>query len=80
MPCPHKFQKCLNLDKLDFAPETLIVGTFNPAWPEDNYAEWFYGRTGNNYFWDVLAESSISLIMNLYEPRGLTHVDWKTFL
>lgn len=54
MPCPHKFQKYLNLENLDFAPETLIVGTFNPAWPEDNYAEWFYGRFRNNHFWDVL--------------------------
>lgn len=77
MPCPHKFQEYLNLEKLDFAPETLIVGTFNPAWLEDNYAEWFYGRTGNNYFWDVLPR--------LYQPdlnlrtKGYEHVDWKLF-
>lgn len=39
MPCPHKFQEDLNLDKIDFKPETLIQGTFNPTWPEGNYAE-----------------------------------------
>jgi len=54
MACNHKFKKYLKLEKLDFIPETLIVGTFNPAWPAGNYAEWFYGRTSNNYFWEVL--------------------------
>lgn len=58
MPCPHKFSKYLNLDKLTFQPTTLIVGTFNPAWPAHNHAEWFYGRTDNNYFWDVLPRLS----------------------
>jgi len=54
MPCRHKFQDYLNLDLIDFAPTTLIVGTFNPDWPEGNNAQWFYGRTQNNYFWDIL--------------------------
>jgi hypothetical protein len=54
MPCQHKFIEDLNLKKIDFEPTTLIVGTFNPAWPANNRAEWFYGRTRNNYFWDVL--------------------------
>lgn len=62
MPCNHKFQSYLNLERLDFQPTTLIVGTFNPEWPVGNYAEWFYGRidgdindhnTGN-HFWAVL--------------------------
>jgi len=77
MPCPHKFQSYLNLDRLDFVPETLIVGTFNPAWPEGNYAEWFYGRTGNNYFWDVLPrmyESDLNLRKREFGPK-----DWKLF-
>lgn len=54
MPCNHKFIDDLNLERLDFEPETLIVGTFNPEWPDNNQAEWFYGRTARNYFWDVL--------------------------
>ncbi len=60
MPCNHKFIEDLNLERLDFKPTTLIVGTFNPEWPEGNSAQWFYGRTHdihgnqNNNFWDVL--------------------------
>ena len=54
MPCENKFKSYLNLDRIDFLPKTLIVGTFNPAWPVSNPAEWFYGRTANNFFWDVL--------------------------
>lgn len=54
MPCNHKFRKHLLLQGLDFEPETLIVGSFNPEWPENNTAQWFYGRTENTYLWDVL--------------------------
>ncbi|MCF8451291.1 MAG: hypothetical protein K9G49_15570 [Taibaiella sp.] len=54
MPCPHKFSSYLQLDRLDFVPETLIVGTFNPAWPGINTSEWFYGNTDDNYFWDIM--------------------------
>ncbi|WP_367752469.1 hypothetical protein [Flavobacterium sp. WC2430] len=80
MPCPHKFLDDLNLDQLNFEPETLIVGTFNPAWPANNQAEWFYGRTHdqhgnvNNNFWDVLPR--------LYGENSLinaTPVEWKAF-
>ena len=59
MACNHKFIDFLNLERLDFEPTTLIVGTFNPM-IEGNLAEWFYGRTHdehgnrNNNFWDVL--------------------------
>lgn len=74
MPCNHKFKEYLHLEKLDFEPTTLIVGTFNPAWPESNYAEWFYGRTTNNYFWDLLPK--------IYKQESLqnkSHKEWKTF-
>ncbi|QHS56807.1 hypothetical protein GWR56_15100 [Mucilaginibacter sp. 14171R-50] len=60
MPCLHKFNTELYLEHLDYDPETLILGTFNPAWPEENSAKWFYGRTRNskgkqsNNFWEVL--------------------------
>ena len=74
MPCVHKFEKYLDLTKLDFEPTTLIIGTFNPAWPEGNKAEWFYGRTGSNYFWELLG--------GLYGDQGLINKeadDWKAF-
>ncbi|HEY0667920.1 MAG TPA: hypothetical protein VGD22_07070 [Sphingobacteriaceae bacterium] len=78
MPCPHKFIENLNLENLDFTPTTLMVGTFNPAWPANNQAQWFYGRTPNNYFWDVLPA--------LYQQAGLRNINagdrpviWKQF-
>jgi len=64
----------LNLENLDFQPTTLIVGTFNPTWPENNQAQWFYGRTQNNYFWDVLPR--------LYGEQSLLNAnpdEWKQF-
>lgn len=74
MACLHKFHQYLNLERLDFQPTTLIVGTFNPSWPAPNSSAWFYGRTKNNYFWDVLPR--------LYNPnlnlRRATGEDWKS--
>ena len=72
MACQHKFQKDLIPD-LDFNPETLILGTFNPEFPKSNKAEWFYGRLENN-FWDVLPR--------LYNEKSLrckSVSDWKSF-
>lgn len=54
MSCDHKFSKHLELNTIDFQPTTLIIGTFNPQWPDGNEAEWFYGRTAENYFWDIV--------------------------
>lgn len=80
MPCPHKFLDDLNLGYVDYKIETLIVGTFNPEWPENNQAEWFYGRTHdqyglrNNSFWDVLPR--------VFGDESLldgTPQDWKSF-
>jgi hypothetical protein len=75
MACQHKFYDYLQLQRLDdFKPEILIVGTFNPEWPEGNYAEWFYGRTDNNYFWDLLPR--------MFGDSGLRnqdHFNWKTY-
>lgn len=80
MACLHKFHEYLTLERLDFEPTTLIVGTFNPAWPAGNPAQWFYGRTHdehgnqNNNFWEVLPR--------LYGKESLinaTPVDWKAF-
>ncbi|MBK8815762.1 MAG: hypothetical protein IPN42_09775 [Methylococcaceae bacterium] len=75
MPCRHKFITDLHLEQLDFEPATLIVGTFNPDWDIlSNYAQWFYGRTRNNYFWDVLPR--------LYGEQPLRQAspsEWKAF-
>lgn len=80
MACIHKFESYLNLERLDFEPATLIVGTFNPSLPADNTAEWFYGRTHdehgnqNNNFWDVLPR--------LFGEESLINAgsdQWKTF-
>ena len=74
MPCDHKFKEYLDLDKLDFEPTTLVVGTFNPAWPASNNAEWFYGRTDESYFWHVLPR--------LYGTESLLDkraTEWKLF-
>lgn len=72
MGCEHKFKKYLTLERLDFKPKTLIVGTFNPK-IEGNKAKWFYGRFDNN-FWDVLPR--------IYEKDSMrcsTPDDWKKF-
>ncbi len=54
--CTHKFINDLQLDYVDWEVNTLFIGTFNPGCcaEEDNEAEWFYGRTQNNMFWDTL--------------------------
>lgn len=58
MACIHRFAAWLNLplSLVDWEVNTLIVGTFNPGWEANNYASWFYGRTDNNYLWEVLPE------------------------
>jgi hypothetical protein len=74
MTCKHKFYTELDLSYVDYEPEMLIVGTFNPEWPKANYAEWFYGRTDANYFWDVLPR--------MFEGKSLltaTPTEWKAF-
>jgi hypothetical protein len=74
MPCHHKFIENLNCLELGFQPQILIIGTFNPEWPLNNYASWFYGRTNNNYFWDVLPR--------MFGDESLRHsnaINWKNY-
>jgi len=74
MACLNKFHNDLHLGHLDFEPTTLIVGTFDPEWPEGSAGEWFYGRAANNYFWHVLPR--------LYGEASLinaTSDEWKQF-
>ena len=60
MPCPHRFLGLHRVNSLfpDWEFETLIIGTFNPSWnfSKGQNADYFYGRTNRNYFWDVLPE------------------------
>lgn len=72
MACKHKFYNDLN-PILDFEPETLIVGTFNPEFPSTNKAEWFYGRIKNN-FWYVLPK-----VYGDESLRGKSPKEWKQF-
>ncbi len=74
MPCKHKFHKHLNLNNLDFIPTTLIIGSFNPEWPTNNYSDWFYGRVKNNYFWEILPR-----IYSYDNLRKKTKTDWINF-
>jgi hypothetical protein len=75
MACIHKFHNWLDLERINFQPTTLIIGTFNPGWNNiNNNATWFYGRTRNNYFWDILPR--------IYEDINLrhdNHLEWKAF-
>jgi hypothetical protein len=75
MACIHKFARDLNLEHLNFKPFTLVVGTFNPGWEQlANSAGWFYGRTHNNYFWDVLPR-----IYGHASLRKAPISEWKAF-
>lgn len=74
MACEHKFQSYLHLEKTDFEPTTLIVGTFNAAWPDRDNAKWFYDSNATNRFWEVLPRvyGEPSLI-------NATAAEWKQF-
>ncbi len=75
MVCLHKFADDLTLERLSFQPNTLIIGTFNPGWDTlNNAATWFYGRTRNNYFWDVLPR-----LHGQQDLRLAKRQDWKAF-
>jgi len=79
MPCNHKLIRDLDIERIDFEPTTLVVGTFIPEWPANN-VEWFYGQTHDaegkpsNNFWDILPR--------IYGEPGLidaTPAQWKQF-
>ena len=74
MACDHKFRSHLDLSLLGFEPETLIVGTFNPDLPAGNEAGWFYGRTTDSYFWDVLPR-----LYGAHSLGNATPAEWKQF-
>lgn len=75
--CPHKFKKDLQLDYVTWKVTTLFIGTFNPGCcQEKNNADWFYGRTERNMFWNTLGY--------IYEQNPLLGTEgnpeqWKAF-
>lgn len=74
MSCSNKFHSYLSLERIDFEPATLIVGTFDPEWPDKDKREWFYGNTEINRLWDILPK--------LYGEPSLinaTAAEWKQF-
>jgi hypothetical protein len=52
------------LDTTPYKPEIMFVGTFNPNTPNDNFADFFYGR---NYFWTAFK--------NLFSHNGVQLTD-----
>jgi len=79
MSCIHRFLGYHIENSLfsDWDIDTLIIGTFNPIWNfnNSNSAQYFYGRTKNNYFWDVLP-----LTLNQKGLRINSADDWIDFL
>jgi hypothetical protein len=74
MPVPHIFKQQLQLTELSYQPTTLIVGTFSPLMPGHNHAQWFYDRTEQNYFWEILPQ--------LYGEQSLLYAgpqQWQQF-
>jgi len=76
MSIPHKFYQTnftkefkthsAILDISPYKPEVMIIGTFNPATPNANFADFFYGR---NYFWTVFKNLFIHNSINLTKTR-----------
>lgn len=59
------------LDTTPYRPEVIVVGTFNPNTPNDNFADFFYGR---NYFWtafkNLFVNNGIQLTQTRMPRRG----------
>ncbi|MCD6013312.1 MAG: hypothetical protein K0Q79_3174 [Flavipsychrobacter sp.] len=73
MACNNKFRDQLDLEKIDFEPTTLIVGTFSPEWA-GNELRWFYDHPATGRFWEVLPV--------LYGAQSLINAtpgEWKQF-
>lgn len=79
MACQHRFlgkhQPNSLLPNWEF--DYLFIGTFNPAWNFNTgeSAPYFYGRTRNNYFWDLVPD-----IWDNRKMRKSNANEWETFL
>lgn len=79
MACLHRFfgKHIINSLLPNWEFEYLFIGTFNPAWNFNagQSAPYFYGRTRNNYFWDLVPD-----IWDNKKMRNSNPVDWEQFL
>ena len=79
MSCQHRFLGLHNKNSLlpDWEFDTLIIGTFNPNWnfSKGQNADYFYGRTSRNYFWDVLPQ-----VFGAEKLRNKKKDSWISFL
>lgn len=79
MACLHRFlgKHIINSLLPNWQFEYLFIGTFNPAWNFNagQSAAYFYGRTRNNYFWDLVPD-----IWDNRKMRNATPTDWELFL
>lgn len=81
MSISHKFRQTIFndqfqtnnaiLDITPYKPEVIIIGTFNPNTPNDNFADFFYGR---NFFWpafkNLFTHNNITLQKRRMPTRG----------
>jgi hypothetical protein len=79
MSCPHRFLGKHIAHSLfpHWEFEYLFIGTFNPSWtfPKGQSAAYFYGRTRNNYYWDLVPE-----IWSNQKMRRSNSIAWEQFI
>lgn len=79
MPCIHRFLGKYIDNSLfpNWDYDYLFIGTFNPGWTfeKGQNAKYFYGRTRNNYFWDLVPE-----IWDGVKMRKMDFKRWEDFL
>jgi hypothetical protein len=83
MPIQHKFLNYNEwnngfytensiLKNKEYLPEVLFIGTFNPMTPNDNHADFFYGR---NWFWpafkNLFIENAYILVNRRMPSNGV---------
>jgi hypothetical protein len=81
MPIRHKFYQTnfgngyathnAILDTTPYKPEVMIVGTFNPDTPNNNFADFFYGR---NFFWTAFKNLFVHNAVVIPNPTRRTQV------
>src|SRR5690348_9811754 len=79
MACPHRFLGKHISNRLfpTWEFDYLFVGTFNPGWTfsKGQSATYFYGRTRNNYFWDLVPD-----VWSNIKMRKADASDWVKFI
>lgn len=79
MPCSHRFlgKHIQNSLFPSWEYDYLFTGTFNPGWTfqKGQSAAYFYGRTRNNYYWDLTPE-----VWGKNKLRKANATAWEQFL